>query len=339
MDDDLDLFPEATFPRFSPNPFDTTDHSPNPFDTDMFAAPHELPFLPEIDDLPFLNQGVEYPSSYTLDLDIPSSVAVDQPPTFPSVAIQDMENVGNTMPLEGSVEMEESVNVMPLESSVEMEDSVTPVNDSVEMEDAGLYAPWKMRTPVVEDEYAKFTLPGFVALHLPFLCDAVTSMMRSGNMHNLRAIDINTTTEPANVLAVAREYLLAMTNDLAMAARVVIAQAHSSENVFAAKPSTKVANHDSPRLLLFFKSILLAALRWEDITSASQLEAFWRAQMQTETPQTYLEVLSGVIYMVLLAREMKMSRQESSSADQVIASRELQRYIKSAIVDRCMAAQ
>jgi len=80
-------------------------------------------------------------------------------------------------------------------------------------------------------------------------------------------------------------------------------------------------------MLLFFKDVLAWALQEKGISTPEDLQALWRKQLQDETPAEYLQILLGVMYMVLLANEMKMSREPYSMRDQKAAASQLRDFI------------
>jgi hypothetical protein len=168
----------------------------------------------------------------------------------------------------------------------------------------------------------------FLDLHCPFINSMLQQMVPQGvTPLSVSAINIQTTRDAGKVLAVAREFLLAITSDMAKAARIVIAMAASREDVFVQKAVRSKYTVRSPRLLLFFKDVLAWALEQEDIFTAEELQALWEAQLEGESPTEYMQILFGVVYMVYLSDEMKASRQPFSMQDQREAAAKLRTFV------------
>lgn len=178
---------------------------------------------------------------------------------------------------------------------------------------------------------SRFGLKPFLAVH----CDFFTDMARRTAGQDVRAVDIQTSGDPGLVMAVVREYMLGMDGDMANAARAVFNVVDSREDVFKGRPSTRIGPYDTYRLLLFFKPQIEAALVGLGVRSPTQLEALWAAQLDQELPTTRLEVLYGVIYMVLLARQMKMSRQRNAPGDRQAAAAEMRTTINTDLPATC----
>ena len=193
---------------------------------------------------------------------------------------------------------------------------------SVDVNDTS--ADWRLRPSLPDNPKMYFTTRRFLDLHCPF----ITTMLEQLSPTSVTAVNVQTTRDAGKVLAVAREFLTSITSDLAKAARTVITLVASGENVFALpKSKSRVYNSQSPRMLLFFKDVLAWALQEKGISTPEDLQALWRKQLQDETPAEYLQILLGVMYMVLLANEMKMSREPYSMRDQKAAASQLRDFI------------
>jgi uncharacterized protein YdbL (DUF1318 family) len=189
-------------------------------------------------------------------------------------------------------------------------------------------ADWRMRPSLPDDPKGYFTMKRFLDLHCPFINSMLQQMVPQGvTPLSVSAINMQTTRDAGKVLAVAREFLLTITADMAKAARIVMAMAASRENVYAQKAVRSKYNMRSPRVLLFFKDVLAWALEQENIFTAEELQALWEAQLESESPTQYMQILFGVVYMVYLSDEMKASRQPFSVQDQRAAAANLRTFV------------
>ena len=227
-------------------------------------------------------------------------------------------------------------------SSVAVQDTFTDLleaplpemAESLAVEDPGLpdleapVADWRMRPSLPDDPKGYFTMKRFLDLHCPFINSMLQQMVPQGvTPLSVSAINIQTTRDAGKVLAVAREFLLTITADMAKAARIAIAMAASREDVFVQKAVRSKYTVRSPRLLLFFKDVLAWALEQENIFTADELQALWEAQLESESPTEYMQILFGVVYMVYLSDEMKASRQPFSMQDQREAAANLRTFV------------
>ena len=239
----------------------------------------------------------------------------------PSVAVHESLPVQETLATDDSFVAEDTlVDALPVEETPAFQESFV---------DAPVVEDWRMRPNVPDDPKGYFTVKRFLELHCPFINTMLQQMAPQGvSPLSVSAINIQTTQDAGNVLAVVREFLLSITGDINRAARIAISMAYSRENVFAQKPTMNtVFKARSPRVLLFFKDVIGWALQQENVFTAEQLQAFWEDQLQSESPRGYLQVLFGVMYMVYLSDKMKVSRQSFSAQDQKEAAASLRSFI------------
>jgi hypothetical protein len=180
-----------------------------------------------------------------------------------------------------------------------------------------------MRSTLPDDPKGYFSLKRFLDIHCAFLNSYIGQVSPS----SISAVNVQTSKQPGMVLAVVREFLLAITSDLSRAARIAISLASSGENVFGLPKSGRTKTVTSHRMLLFFKDVIAWALQEENIYSPQQLQQLWEQQLQSETPAEYLQVLLGVVYMVYLEREMKVSRTPYSLQDQRAAAANFRDFV------------
>jgi len=178
----------------------------------------------------------------------------------------------------------------------------------------------------------KFLLNTFVEKH----CDTINKMAKI-KPQGVAAINIATTMDADDVLAVVREYMLGITDDMGKAARVIMGLMNSSENPFIQpKPRSRhVHFQQTQKSLLFYKAEIKRALRERNIVNANQLEAYWREQMVGESEERLFSVILGVIYMYYLTNELKTSRQRGLPGDQQLAHTSLLNFITHHIPTIC----
>jgi hypothetical protein len=294
-----------------------------------------------------MNNIVEFPNSpeyTTFDIGSPDTVAAATPDNFYAASpgendkepylkelLREMEGetlVGGTSPMKQMTTVDVQDAGMDFPSSVAVEDvsgrepGFQDLLESVEVQDQG--ADWRLRPSLPDNPKMYFTTRRFLDLHCPF----ITTMLEQLSPNSVTAVNVQTTRDAGKVLAVVREFMTAITSDLAKAARTVMTLVAAGENVFAfPKSKSRVYNSQSPRMLLFFKDVLEWALQEKGIFTPEDLEALWRQQLQDETPEDYLQTLFGVMYMVLLANNMKMSREPYSMRDQKAAASQLRDFI------------
>jgi hypothetical protein len=178
--------------------------------------------------------------------------------------------------------------------------------------------------PVGGVQYSRVTLDDFLRRHCGFL----SRMIQLTPAARVKAIDILATRSASSVLAVAREFLLAVSPDLPAAARTFWRYVNSSEDVFAAAPSRRTTSLLTPRMLLFFVATLRSAAAAAGLSDAAGLEAYWVEQATAETPLRRMMVLFGVAYMVFLADQMKTSRVRDAPGDAELARRRVQQWLQ-----------
>ena len=233
------------------------------------------------------------------------------------VSVQDLSDGGERTA--GEQEVPASVEVQDVRVQ---EPGFQDLLASVEVEDTS--GDWRLRPSLPDNPKMYFTTRRFLDLHCPF----ITTMLDQLSPTSVTAVNVQTSRDAGKVLAVVREFLTAITSDLAKAARTVMTLVASGENVFALpKSKSRVYISQSPRMLLFFKDVLAWALQEKGISTPEGLESLWRQQLQDETPAEYLQTLLGVMYMVLLANKMKMTREPYSTRDQKAAASQLRDFI------------
>lgn len=188
--------------------------------------------------------------------------------------------------------------------------------------------------PVGGVQYSRVTLDDFLRRHCGFL----SRMIQLTPAARVKAIDILATRSASSVLAVAREFLLAVAPDLPAAARTFWRYVNSSEDVFAAAPSRRTTSLLTPRMLLFFVATLRSAAAAAGLSDAAGLEAYWVEQATAETPLRRMMVLFGVAYMVFLADQMKTSRVRDAPGDEELARRRVQQWLQRDVPRVCAGA-